>query len=235
MFNKITLAFSFFIIALLHYSFLNAVPLKKQVVYAQSKPKVFKISLNKVKVTQKEIKKSKPLYEKKKLEKITKKILPKIKKIVKKAQRKVEAKTRKRITEKIVKKIIKKEQVKLVQTISKKIIVPKNQKKTITSSLKSIIKNEYLTKIKSHIEKYKKYPRRAKLLKQQGEVIVSFKIEKNGSIRDINIKSRCPFKKLNTAAINILKEIAKFDPIPNELNKSSWAIEVPISYEIFNS
>ena len=244
MFNRITLAFSFFIIVLLHYSFLNAVPLKNEVISQISNPKVFKIALKKVKITQKEIKKVLPSSKPKEIVKNTQKVKPKIKKIVKKAKRKIQKTVKKTIPKRVIKKKIvkkeikkvqKKEQVKLVQTMTKKIIQKEKPLTDNANPLKNVIKNEYLSKIKSHIEKYKKYPRRAKRLNQQGKVVVSFKIEKNGQIKDIEIKSRCPFKKLNIAAINILKEIAQFDPIPNELNKNSWDIEVPISYSIINS
>ena len=85
------------------------------------------------------------------------------------------------------------------------------------------------------IEKYKKYPKRAKRLKQQGRVVISFEVMKNGQIRNITVKSKSPYKRLNEAAKNILKNIKSFDPIPKQLNRQTWAIEVPLSYLIQNT
>lgn len=261
MLNKFLLTFAFSIIVLSHYTFLNYTKIEKVRQIVASKPTVIAIALNKVSIKQKEIKKIEPkVIQQEPIIKVEpKKIIPKPKKIVKKAKIKIEKKVKKKtvkkkiikkpikkIIEKIVKKtvekpkkikkkIVQKEQPKLIQTVTKKIIPIKTKKAVVSDVTKNILKNEYLTRIKSHIEKYKKYPKRAKRLKQQGNVIVRFEIKKNGQIHSVNIKSKCPYKRLNTAALNLLKEIAKFDPIPDELNKNSWAIEVPISYSIINS
>ncbi len=228
MFNRFTLILSFLVILFIHLTLLANYKVKQEKLVVAAKPTVVPIALKKVTIKQKEIKK---VEKKKVVKKVVKpKKIKKVKKIVKKAVRKIVKKQKKVVK----KKIVKKEQVKLKQTITKK-VTPKKVKKVVISDAKlKSIQNEYLQKVKEHIEKYKKYPKRAKRLKQEGKVFISFTIAKNGKIQDIQLVGKCPYKRLNKAALNILETIAQFEPIPKELNKSSWQLNVPIVYSIIN-
>ena len=99
-----------------------------------------------------------------------------------------------------------------------------------TLSLSKI--NPYLSKIRFHIEKNKVYPKVAKRLKQTGKVHVKFVISKNGEIKHYKVHKNSPFENLDKAALEILEKIAKFEPIPEKLDKDSWEITVPIVYQI---
>ena len=71
-------------------------------------------------------------------------------------------------------------------------------------------------------------------MKQQGTAYVKFTISSNGKIRHIGLAKKCPFSKLNKAALNILKKIGAFAPIPKELNETYLSLTVPIKYKILN-
>ncbi|XOB62711.1 energy transducer TonB [Campylobacterota bacterium DY0563] len=114
-------------------------------------------------------------------------------------------------------------------------MVIKKQKPKKIEKKKDFIENEYLSKLRALIEKNKSYPKRAKRLKQEGKVLISFEILKDGTIKKINLKDPSRFKRLNNAALDLLKKINRFQPIPKELEKSSWIIDIPISYNIYNS
>lgn len=236
MLNKSILLFSLVIISIAHLSafVLYAPELKKVVVTEKSSAPV--ISLRKVTLKKKEVKKVEPIVKK------VKKVKPikKVKKIVKKAKRKVPKKTKKPV-KKIVKKPIEKPIKKVVQKPSPKVQpkltakVQKVSKKVVVSvAKKQSIRNEYLLKLRKRIEQNKVYPKRAKRLRQEGKVLVSFLIQKNGKIQNISLKGKSSYKRLDKAALELLKKIARFDPIPKELGKDSWAIEVPINYSIIN-
>jgi protein TonB len=206
---------------------------KKKLLVSQ-KPSVSVISVRKVVLKQKEVKKVEVPKKIKKIEK-------KVKKIVKKSKRKVNKKIVKRIKkepeilEKKVVKVFEKPIPKAIPTITKK-VVPIIKKETIvTTATKDMIKNDYLLKLRKKIERNKIYPKRAKRLKQEGKVVVSFEIAKNGKIKSVSLKDGCSYRRLNNAAIKLLEKIAMFDPIPNELGKNKWAIEIPINYSIVNS
>ena len=93
----------------------------------------------------------------------------------------------------------------------------------------------YLAKLTSLIEKNKNYPKSAKRLNQTGKVHVTFMITKDGKIKNCKILKGSEFESLDQAALEILLNIANFEPIPNELNKESWEITVPIIYQIARS
>ena len=105
-------------------------------------------------------------------------------------------------------------------------------KPTLSSNEKENLESEYLSKIRFHIEKNKVYPKVAKRLNQTGKVHVKFVISRNGEIKHCKIHKNSPFENLDKAALEILEKIAKFEPIPEKLDKDSWEITVPIVYQI---
>lgn len=105
-------------------------------------------------------------------------------------------------------------------------------KPTLSANEKENLESEYLSKIRFHIEKNKVYPKVAKRLKQTGKVHVKFVISKNGEIKHYKVHKNSPFENLDKAALEILEKIAKFEPIPEKLDKDSWEITVPIVYQI---
>jgi len=234
MFNKITLFVSLIVISVAHLSaFVLYKPEPKKEVVLE-KPQATLISLQKVTLKKQEIKKIEPIVEE------VQKIEPK-KEIVKKAKRKVKKKIKKKIKKKPlkkpIKKPIKKEVIEPTPTVVPPMIakVPEVTKKNVVSpAVKEAIKNAYLLKLRKKIEQNKVYPKRAKRLRQEGKVLVSFLVRKNGSIQNIKLVGKSSYKRLDEATLELLKKIARFDAIPEELEKNSWTIEVPINYSIIN-
>jgi protein TonB len=173
----------------------------------------------------------KKIILKKKEKRVVKKVIEKPKKIVKQKRKKVEKIVKKR---KVIEKTTKIKQ-ELVKNIITQDLTPIVKKSTLISQAKKdYIKNEYIALLKRHIEKYKFYPKRAKRLRQEGKVIISFILSKNGKIKSAKIVQGCSSKRLNKAAIKLFDRITKFEPIPKELNKSSWNLSIPIEYSIIN-
>lgn len=250
MFNKISFIVAFFIIVTAHVSLLSYVKFEeKKIIAIQSTSVPFAMKKIILKKKEKRVVKkviAKPIVIEKP-KKIVKKKIKKPKKIVKKAVRKVVKKRVKKIVKKkrkIVKKIVKKRKV--IEKIAKvkqehvKAIITQNltpivKKSTIISQAKKdYIKNEYIALLKRHIEKYKFYPKSAKRLKQEGKVKISFILSENGEIKSPRIVQGCSYKRLNKAAIKLFDRVSRFKPIPKELNKSSWNLDIPIEYSIIN-
>lgn len=72
----------------------------------------------------------------------------------------------------------------------------------------------------------------AKRLNQTGKVYVTFIVTKDGRIKNCKIERSSQFDSLDEASLEILMRIANFEAIPEELNKDSWEITVPIVYQI---
>jgi len=193
------------------------------------------INLKNVVLKKQEIKPIKQTIKKVEKKKIKKK-LPKtqsknIVKTVKKEKKKTIKKPAKKIVKtKPTKEIFKEKVVEQITTKAAEI-----KKEQIPVETLKAIENKYLLKLKRLIEKNKTYPNSAKRLRQMGKVYLSFTILKNGKISNVQITKNSNFKKLNKAALEIMAKIQKFEPIPNELNKSTWNITVPVVYQIIRS
>lgn len=214
---------------------------KRTVVAPEPTNNSVQIKLNKVVIKKQEVK-PKPKIEKKR--KIVKKEIVKKKLLKTKSQNIIKNdKEKKKVVKKIVKKAtekpVKKEKPKKTfqETIKQQQITQKVEKKhkEINKKVLNAVKNDYLSKLRSLIEKNKKYPRSAKRLKQMGKVYLSFTIAKNGDIKNIKITKNSRHHRLNKAALEILSNIKKFDAIPKELKKSTWDITVPVVYQIVRS
>ncbi|WP_294959330.1 energy transducer TonB [Sulfurovum sp.] len=143
----------------------------------------------------------------------------------------------KKIEKKAIQKVLKKKVLKKKRTrkkVAKKKVLKSVPRQKRSSPKQKAIKNHYLAKVRSTIEHRKKYPRSAKRLRQQGVVSIRFTIYKDGHIGAIALMKKSSYTKLNQAAINILKRIGAFAPIPKELAKSTLSLTVPIRYKILN-
>lgn len=102
----------------------------------------------------------------------------------------------------------------------------------ITSTQKENIKNSYLQSIYKSVSNLKKYPRKARKLRQSGTVKVAFNITADGSITSISISEKSGFRILDNAAENIFTTLKKVAPIPKELKEKSITIIMPIYYTL---
>lgn len=226
MFNKISLLSAFIIIITFHVTLFSYINFEKENKYSTKQNSVKSFVMKRVVI--KEAKKVTKKIEQKNKKRVVKQKL----KLKKTALRKVEKKKIHK-EKKLVQK--KEEVVKKIKVVEKIVVKEKvAQKNSISLEKKKYLQNEYISLLKAHIEKYKYYPKRAKRLKQEGRVNISFTISKNGDILGVKFLEKCPYKRLNKAAIEIFDKFTSFKPIPKELNKNSWDLNIPIEYSIIN-
>ena len=96
------------------------------------------------------------------------------------------------------------------------------------------IKMSYEQYLVSYISKYKTYPRIAERLKQQGMVYPQIRISKDGKLKDIVISKSSGFSSLDQGAINLIKSLAPFKPLPENLD-GEYTITIPIEYILAGS
>ena len=75
--------------------------------------------------------------------------------------------------------------------------------------------SSYAKQLKIYLEKNKNYPRAALRLRQSGVVKVKLQIYKDGRFGDIQVISPSPFDSLNQAAVDLLKHLGSFKPLPS--------------------
>lgn len=236
--NKKTLFVIFILVLSIHFYLFNQLKLNKEEVFA-AKPSSSKVQINlkniiiqkeEVDVLEKPIEKTVETKVNKKLIQTNSKNT--IKKVEKAEKTKKKETLKKEKTAKHNEEIFKEN---VLEQISKKIVKTKVVEKLIPVETLKAIENKYFQKIQELIEENKKYPKIAKRLNQSGEIYLNFTIYKNGQITNIKITKSSNFRRLNKAAVEIMSEIEKFDPIPDELNKDIWNITVPIVYKINRS
>ena len=109
---------------------------------------------------------------------------------------------------------------------------------TQTNEEKIEKENEYLrkykTELREEINKNKTYPTISRKLKEQGKVIVSFRVMKNGLFENIKLSASSNIERLDEAALNALYETKKFKPFENELNKEFVDFELPLEFIVIN-
>ena len=107
------------------------------------------------------------------------------------------------------------------------------QKEVINIQNKHIetLKERYFNSIYDSISKYKKYPKKAKRFKQEGDVKVNFHVNKNGMISKFKILSKNKYSSLNKAVIKIFDKLKYFEKPPTEL-KLPLKISITISYKL---
>ncbi len=140
---------------------------------------------------------------------------------------------KKHIKEPIVQEIVEtKTEIVPIAQPKQEVSVEKTAVKQVDTAQIENIEAEYLSKIRSLIEKNKTYPKTAKRLNQTGKVYVTFTVTKDGGIKNCRIKKSSNYENLDEASLEIFVKIANFDSIPKELNKSDWEITVPIIYQL---
>lgn len=94
------------------------------------------------------------------------------------------------------------------------------------------IGDEYRNKILSAISAAAFYPKRALAERIYGETIVTFTINKSGSIIHLSVKKPSGYNVLDDAAMTIVKKASKhFPSIPDELTTDSLSYDVPIIFK----
>lgn len=110
---------------------------------------------------------------------------------------------------------------------------PVEEPKPSADSVKKVMRS-YLGALKRQLEKGKAYPATARRLKQEGTVRVRFTILDDGSLENIEIAESSRYSSLDNSAKEAVERMARFEPIPEILNKKSWRIEIPVKYKLNN-
>ncbi|WP_120944272.1 energy transducer TonB [Helicobacter labacensis] len=90
------------------------------------------------------------------------------------------------------------------------------------------VSNEFLMKIQMAISSKNRYPRMAMVRGIEGEVLVEFTLNADGSTTDIRVAKSSGSEILNRAAVQAVKEAARLFPTP----KQTVHLKIPIAYTI---
>ena len=90
-------------------------------------------------------------------------------------------------------------------------------------------RDAYLSAVRREIEKHKRYPARAQMMRKQGVVTVSFSIAADGSISGASVVKSSGVEDLDGAALKAVASARSIGPRPAGVSSS---ITVPISFNL---
>ena len=177
------------------------------------------------------------------IEEINKPIFQEKKEIVKKEIVKEPIKKEKSINKPIIK-----EQKEKVQKVEKELVIAQNQvvqnepTKEIEQEIEKQIPkvnnqeklyiDKYASKLRDEINKNKTYPTISKKLKEEGKVILSFRVLKSGQFTNIKILVSSNKERLDKAALNALYDTKEYEAFDKSINKEFLEFDLPLEFKL---
>lgn len=93
-------------------------------------------------------------------------------------------------------------------------------------------RQHYLAALAARINRNKYYPRASRRRGEEGTVVVSFVIQRNGELSDFVVTESSGHERLDTAALKTLRRVTPFKPIPDVIGRDQWPISVPIAFSL---
>lgn len=98
------------------------------------------------------------------------------------------------------------------------------------SSAKFSAMDIYKAELRAIIDKNKYYPTMSRRLGQTGTVVIAFTLLEDGNIVDIRIEKPSQYERLNVSALDAVKKVERFKPIPKEVGEIRMDIKVPVKF-----
>lgn len=92
--------------------------------------------------------------------------------------------------------------------------------------------SRYLSELQRAIARHRRYPKEAQRRKLEGVATVSFVILADGHIREVRLAKSSGSALLDKAALETLKRLGAFKPIPREIGRTRWRLRVPIRFSL---
>lgn len=96
----------------------------------------------------------------------------------------------------------------------------------------SALERQYLISLRRAISARQRYPMDARRARQRGVVTVSFVLQADGRIGQIRLTDGSGVASLDSAALDALRRLGRFRPIPAVLERPSWTLRVPIRFDL---
>ena len=88
----------------------------------------------------------------------------------------------------------------------------------------------YKAELRAKIDENKFYPTMSRRLGQTGTVVVAFTLLKDGNIVNVRLDKPSQYERLNSSALDAVKKVERFRPIPKEVGGLSMDVKVPVKF-----
>ncbi len=89
---------------------------------------------------------------------------------------------------------------------------------------------DYYTQLQAWLEKYKRYPRRAKLRNEQGVVVLRFVVTRGGEVSDFGIEKSSGYSLLDKEAREMVQRAQPLPKMPPEMLESRLELFAPVQF-----
>jgi periplasmic protein TonB len=94
------------------------------------------------------------------------------------------------------------------------------------------LEGEYLQGLQQAIARNRFYPLGARREEMKGVVTVAFTVQEDGRLGDIRVVKGSGFETLDGAAVETLRRVGAYRPIPDGIGRSRWPVRVPIVFDL---
>lgn len=102
----------------------------------------------------------------------------------------------------------------------------------VDSGIVATLEAQYMAALRQAIEANKFYPKRASRLRREGSVIVDFTIDRDGNIDNVRVTESSGTQLLDQAAVEAVKRLGQFHPLPSAIPHDPWSLQIPMSYKL---
>jgi protein TonB len=88
----------------------------------------------------------------------------------------------------------------------------------------------YKAELRAKIDQNKYYPTMSRRLGQTGTVVVAFTLLKDGNIVNVRLDKPSQYERLNSSALDAVKKVERFRPLPKEVGGLSMDVKVPVKF-----
>lgn len=90
----------------------------------------------------------------------------------------------------------------------------------------------YLAELQRAIARHQRFPDDARKRNKTGTTTLSFVVQGDGGIRQVRVVKSSGDASLDTAAVQAMQRLERFKPIPAVIGRQSWALRVPIRFDL---
>jgi protein TonB len=101
-----------------------------------------------------------------------------------------------------------------------------------STAARAASEREYLIALQQAIARHQTYPLNARRREQTGLAMVSFVVRADGRIEQIRLAQGSGQSALDRAALDALRRLDCFKPIPQSIGRQSWMLRVPIRFDL---
>jgi len=94
------------------------------------------------------------------------------------------------------------------------------------------VRPDYITKLRYWLEKHKTYPRRAKRRHQEGVVVLTFTVNRDGRVSNYRIKQKSGYKALDQETLAMLERAQPLPKFPAEMKQDKLHLTLPIQFAL---